>query len=143
MDMLAAARLGDEVAHGFGVAAMVAGAVAGALIGAAVVAATVATGGVALAIMAGSIAAGGLSMWVQLDRPGSSTLTSLCEARGLALVAGPKFSVDGSLERFLRLPFTSPVADLDAGVQLLAESWEQLSARATRSTVDERLPQVV
>lgn len=87
--------------------------------------------------------AGGLSMWVQLDRPGSSALTSLCEARGLALVAGPKFSVDGSLERFLRLPFTSPVADLDAGVQLLAESWEQLSARATRSTVDERLPQVV
>lgn len=63
MDMLAAARLGDEVAHGFGVAAMVAGAVAGALIGAAVVAATVVTGGVALAIMAGSIAAGGLSMF--------------------------------------------------------------------------------
>ena len=37
MDAQAAARLGDEIAHGFGVAAMVAGAVAGALIGAAVV----------------------------------------------------------------------------------------------------------
>lgn len=63
MDAQAAARLGDEIAHGFGLAAMVVGAVAGALIGAAVVAATVATGGAALAIMAGTIAAGGLSMF--------------------------------------------------------------------------------
>jgi acyl dehydratase len=51
MDAQAAARLGDEIAHGFGVAAMLAGAVADA----AVIAATVATGGLAVAIMAGSI----------------------------------------------------------------------------------------
>lgn len=61
MDLQPAARLGDEIAHGFGVVAMIGGAVTGALIGAAVAAATVATGGVALAIMGGSIAAGGLS----------------------------------------------------------------------------------
>lgn len=61
MDLQPAARLADEIAHGFGVVAMIGGAVAGALIGAAVIAATVATGGVALAIMGGSIAAGGVS----------------------------------------------------------------------------------
>jgi len=61
MDLQPAARLGDEIAHGFGVTAMIGGAVAGALIGAAVVAATVATGGLAIAILGGSIAAGGLS----------------------------------------------------------------------------------
>lgn len=61
MDLQPAARLGDEIAHGFGVAAMIGGAVAGAMIGAAVVAATAATGGLVLAIMGGSIAAGGLS----------------------------------------------------------------------------------
>jgi uncharacterized Zn-binding protein involved in type VI secretion len=61
-EALAAARLGDEIAHGFGLAAMVAGAVAGALIGAAVVAATAATGGLAAVIMAGAIAGGGLAM---------------------------------------------------------------------------------
>jgi uncharacterized Zn-binding protein involved in type VI secretion len=61
MDLQPAARLGDEIAHGFSVVAMVGGAVAGALIGAAVVAATVATGGAAIAIMGGSIAAGGIS----------------------------------------------------------------------------------
>ncbi|WP_309475864.1 PAAR domain-containing protein [Pseudomonas sp. B21-015] len=77
MDAQAAARLGDEIAHGFGVAAMVAGAVAGALIGAAAIAATVATGGVAVAIFAGSIAAGGLSMF-QIVK-GLSTIFNLPE----------------------------------------------------------------
>ncbi|WP_239453242.1 MULTISPECIES: PLP-dependent aminotransferase family protein [Microbacterium] len=71
---------------------------------------------------------GGLSMWVRLDRPGSSALTSICRARGMSLIAGPKFSIDGSLERHLRIPFTSPVEELDAGVALLAEAWDQRSA---------------
>ncbi|ROM68861.1 hypothetical protein BK653_12860 [Pseudomonas brassicacearum] len=86
MDAQAAARLGDEIAHGFGLAAIVAGAVAGALIGAAVVAATVATGGVALAIMAGSIAAGGLSMF-QIVK-GLSTIFNLPEPTTGALIMG-------------------------------------------------------
>jgi len=86
MDAQAAARLGDEIAHGFGLAAMVAGAVAGALIGAAVVAATVATGGVALAIMAGSIAAGGLSMF-QIVK-GLSTIFNLSEPTTGTLIMG-------------------------------------------------------
>ena len=86
MDMQAAARLGDEIAHGFGVAAMVAGAVAGALIGAAVVAATVATGGLAIAIVAGSIAAGGLSMF-QIVK-GLSTIFNLPEPSTGVLIQG-------------------------------------------------------
>ncbi|MFY1665687.1 PAAR domain-containing protein [Pseudomonas sp. Pseu.R1] len=57
-----AARVGDEIAHGFGLAGMITGAVAGALIGAAVLVATAATGGLALAIMGGAIAGGGLSV---------------------------------------------------------------------------------
>ncbi len=69
---------------------------------------------------------GGLSMWVQLDRPASSALAAACRARGISLMAGPKFSIDGSLERFLRLPFTSPTADLDAGVAILADAWAEL-----------------
>ena len=74
---------------------------------------------------------GGLSLWVRLDRPMSSALTSLCEARGLALVAGPKFSTDGAFERYVRLPFTSPIADLEQGVRTLADTWEHLTARGT------------
>lgn len=84
---------------------------------------------------------GGLSMWVQLDHPGSSALTSLCRARGMSLIAGPKFSIDGSHERYLRLPFTSPIADLDVGVRLLAEAWEELGAVSpTRSGVPAPAP---
>ncbi|WP_259764868.1 PAAR domain-containing protein, partial [Pseudomonas protegens] len=99
MDMLAAARLGDEIAHGFGVAAMVAGAVVGALIGAAVVAATVATGGVAIAIIAGSVAAGGLSMF-QIAK-GLSTIFNLPEPSTGVLVEG-SFNVYINLRNAMR-----------------------------------------
>nr|WP_317620498.1 PAAR domain-containing protein [Pseudomonas chlororaphis] len=99
MDMLAAARLGDEIAHGFGVAAMVAGAVVGALIGAAVVAATVATGGVAIAIIAGSVAAGGLSMF-QIAK-GLSTVFNLPEPGTGVLVEG-SFNVRINLRNAMR-----------------------------------------
>lgn len=99
MDMLAAARLGDEIAHGFGVAAMVAGAVVGALIGAAVVAATVATGGVAIAIIAGSVAAGGLSMF-QIAK-GLSTIFNLPEPSTGVLVEG-SFNVRINLRNAMR-----------------------------------------
>lgn len=86
---------------------------------------------------------GGLSLWVQLDEPASSALTSLCEARGLTLVAGPKFSIDGAFERYIRLPFTSPVADLEQGVLMLTDAWEQLTApRATRAGLS-RMPAMV
>lgn len=59
---LRAARLGDEVVHGFGLLGMVAGALIGAAVAAVIVAAGVATGGLALvAIVGGCIAGGGLA----------------------------------------------------------------------------------
>lgn len=86
MNAQAAARLGDEIAHGFGVAAMVAGAVAGAVIGATVVAATAATGGLAAVIIGGAIAAGGLSMF-QIVK-GISTIFNLPEPATGKLIRG-------------------------------------------------------
>lgn len=86
---------------------------------------------------------GGLSLWVQLDRPASSAVTSLCEARGLALVAGPKFSIDGAFERYIRLPFTSPIDDLEAGVRLLAETWRDVATRDPITRQMSRMPIVV
>ncbi|MFK3974356.1 PAAR domain-containing protein [Pseudomonas sp. NPDC087358] len=86
MDALAAARFGDDIAHGFAIAAMLGGAVAGALVGAAVIAATVTTGGVAAAILAGCIAAGGLST-LQIVK-GISSVFSLSEPKTGALIRG-------------------------------------------------------
>ena len=53
--------MGDEIAHGFGLAAMVGGALIGVAAGVAVVAVTAATGGVAAVIIAGAVAGGGLA----------------------------------------------------------------------------------
>jgi uncharacterized Zn-binding protein involved in type VI secretion len=61
MSAEAAARLGDEVAHGFGFAAMLAGALVGVAAGIAVVGATALTGGLAAVAIAGAVAGGGLA----------------------------------------------------------------------------------
>lgn len=69
---------------------------------------------------------GGLSLWVGLGRPLASSLAVLCQTRDLAVSAGPRFTVDGSQERFLRLPFTEPPEELARGAEILAEVWEAL-----------------
>lgn len=105
---LRAARLGDEVVHGFGLMGMVAGALIGAAIGLAIVAAGVATGGLAIvAIVGGCIAGGGLAggalargIMKAADLPGptTGTLASAGPSRvtvnsRMALRAGMDFSV--------------------------------------------------
>jgi DNA-binding transcriptional MocR family regulator len=62
---------------------------------------------------------GGMSLWVELDAPVSTALAHAALAHGVRLAPGPRFGVDGTLERFLRLPFTLPSADLIEAVRLL------------------------
>ncbi|WP_159942763.1 MULTISPECIES: PLP-dependent aminotransferase family protein [unclassified Nocardiopsis] len=69
---------------------------------------------------------GGLSLWVGLGQPLSSALALVCRSRGIALSAGPRFAVDGSQERFVRLPFTAEPDRLRAGVAALADCWSLL-----------------
>ncbi|SFS09837.1 PAAR domain-containing protein [Sphingomonas jatrophae] len=61
MPVEAAARVEDEIAHGFGLAAMVGGALIGAVAGVALVSATALTGGLAAVAIAGAVAGGGLA----------------------------------------------------------------------------------
>jgi DNA-binding transcriptional MocR family regulator len=63
---------------------------------------------------------GGLSFWVRLPGPDATRLAAAAARKGLLVVPGPAFSVDGTFERHLRLPFTLPPADLDAAVARLA-----------------------
>jgi DNA-binding transcriptional MocR family regulator len=74
---------------------------------------------------------GGLSLWVGLGRPVSSSVVLLSRAKGLAISAGPRFTVDGSHERFLRLPFTASETELDRGVEILADVWSALADLGT------------
>jgi DNA-binding transcriptional MocR family regulator len=69
---------------------------------------------------------GGLSLWVQLDAPMSTSLSLMAAQAGVALVPGSRFGVDGTLERFVRLPFSLPTARLDEAVRRLAAVWSSL-----------------
>ena len=65
-------------------------------------------------------AQGGLSLWVELDRRSSSSMAETAAAHGLRLAAGPRFGVEGALERYLRLPFVVPAGRVDEAVGRLA-----------------------
>jgi DNA-binding transcriptional MocR family regulator len=68
----------------------------------------------------GAAPRGGVTLWVELDGPISSALARAAEEVGVRLAPGPRFGLDGTLERFLRLPFTLPAADLADAVQRIA-----------------------
>jgi DNA-binding transcriptional MocR family regulator len=70
-----------------------------------------------------AVPAGGLSLWVELDAPRSSALAAVADGHGVRVAAGPRFGVDGAFERFVRLPFNLPEAQLETAVQRLAVAW--------------------
>lgn len=67
-----------------------------------------------------AVPSGGMSLWAELDGPVSSALSRAAEDLGVRLAPGPRFGVDGTLERFLRLPFALAPADLAEAVRRLA-----------------------
>jgi DNA-binding transcriptional MocR family regulator len=66
---------------------------------------------------------GGLSLWAELDAPLSTPLSLLAGQAGVIVVPGSRFGVDGTLERFLRIPFSLPSGRLVEGVRRLADAW--------------------
>ncbi|MFY1686803.1 PLP-dependent aminotransferase family protein [Plantactinospora sp. WMMB782] len=63
---------------------------------------------------------GGVTLWAELDGPVASALARAAEDVGVRLAPGPRFGLDGTLERFLRLPFTLPAAELTEAVRRIA-----------------------
>jgi DNA-binding transcriptional MocR family regulator len=63
---------------------------------------------------------GGLSTWVQLPAPIATRLAAVAAREGIRVTPGPSFSVDGTFEQHIRLPFTLPPGDLDRAVGGLA-----------------------
>jgi DNA-binding transcriptional MocR family regulator len=70
---------------------------------------------------------GGMALWVQLPSPMSSALSAAASRLGLDLPSGPRFGVDGSLERFIRIPYTLPEDKLVEAVELLASAWRAVT----------------
>ncbi|HEY9265967.1 MAG TPA: PLP-dependent aminotransferase family protein [Mycobacterium sp.] len=74
--------------------------------------------------------AGGMSLWVRLPAPMSTALSAAASRIGLELPAGPRFGVDGTLERFVRVPYALPEDQLVEAVALLARAWHSVTGSA-------------
>ena len=70
---------------------------------------------------------GGMSLWVRLPAPMSSALSAAASRMGLEIPPGPRFGVDGTLERFIRVPYTLPEDQLAASIELLARAWRAVT----------------
>ncbi len=77
--------------------------------------------------------AGGVTLWAELDAPVSSALARSAETFGVRLAPGPKFGMDGTLERFVRLPFTLSGDVLTEAVSRIAAAYADV-ARGSRRT---------
>ncbi|CPX14058.1 Putative GntR-family regulatory protein [Mycobacteroides abscessus] len=70
---------------------------------------------------------GGLCIWARLPAPMSTALAAAAARLGVRIAAGPRFGVGGSLERFVRVPFTQHDDQLLRGVELLAQAWHTVT----------------
>jgi DNA-binding transcriptional MocR family regulator len=73
---------------------------------------------------------GGMSLWVRLPAPMSTALSAAASRMGLELPAGPRFGVDGTLERFVRVPYALPEDELSTAIELLARAWHSVTGSA-------------
>jgi DNA-binding transcriptional MocR family regulator len=73
---------------------------------------------------------GGMSLWVRLPAPMSSALSAAASRLGLVVPPGPRFGVDGTLERFVRVPYTLPEERLREAVELMARAWGSVTGSA-------------
>jgi DNA-binding transcriptional MocR family regulator len=71
---------------------------------------------------------GGISAWARLPTPDATRLAAAAAGAGIALSPGPAFSVDGTFEHHVRLPFTLAPDALAGAVARLAALARALGA---------------
>ncbi|NLG56686.1 MAG: PLP-dependent aminotransferase family protein [Rhodococcus sp.] len=74
-----------------------------------------------------TVGSGGLSLWLRMPDPVSSALTATAPSYGVRLAAGPRFGVEGSFERYLRLPYAQSAEELRRGVEAVAAAYATLA----------------
>jgi DNA-binding transcriptional MocR family regulator len=70
---------------------------------------------------------GGVCLWVELEAPVSTALAHAALEHGVRLAPGPSFGLAGTMERYVRLPFTLPEPDLEEAVRRLAAAAADLA----------------
>jgi DNA-binding transcriptional MocR family regulator len=84
---------------------------------------------------------GGLSAWVRLPAPVATRLATAAARERILITPGPAFSVDGTFEHHLRLPYCARPEDLERAVATLSELAQRLGAMSTEQL--EPLPTAV
>jgi DNA-binding transcriptional MocR family regulator len=74
---------------------------------------------------------GGLAVWCRLPVSAASALAAEAERLGVIVTPGRAFAAEGGLERFVRVPWTRPVAELDLAVDRLAAAWDVVRSLRT------------
>jgi DNA-binding transcriptional MocR family regulator len=77
---------------------------------------------------------GGLSLWCELPsrglaRPVGTAVADEAERQGVIIAPGPVFAPDGGLDRFVRIPYTRRVEELERAVAGVAAAWGLVAAR--------------
>ncbi len=76
---------------------------------------------------------GGLALWCELPEGSSGTaLATEAERHGVIVAPGPAFAPEGGLDRFVRIPWTRPPAELRDAVDRLALAWDTDRVRTAR-----------
>jgi DNA-binding transcriptional MocR family regulator len=75
---------------------------------------------------------GGLSLWCEL--PGRArglalALVDEAQRQGVLVAPGPVFAPEGGLDRFVRVPYTRRVDELERSVDALVTAWDTVGAR--------------
>jgi DNA-binding transcriptional MocR family regulator len=74
--------------------------------------------------------AGGLAVWCELPTGRGTVLAAEAERQGVVVAPGPAFAVEGGLDRFVRVPWSRPPAELEEAVRRLATAWDVVRDRA-------------
>jgi DNA-binding transcriptional MocR family regulator len=75
------------------------------------------------------VPAGGLVLWVEVPSPGATALAAHALDLGLRIAVGPRFTADGTADRWFRLPFHLDQVEVDVLMDLLGQAQERAAAR--------------
>jgi DNA-binding transcriptional MocR family regulator len=78
------------------------------------------------------VPSGGLSLWCELPGPGRGlglALADEAERQGVIIAPGPVFAPEGGLDRFVRIPWTRRIEELERAVDGIASAWALVAAR--------------
>ena len=87
------------------------------------------------------VPSGGLSLWCELPGAGPGpgrglglALADEAERHGVIIAPGPVFAPEGGLDRFVRIPFTRRVEELERAVAGIAAAWAVVQAHQSTAS---------